>query len=96
MNLGKLGKQVLIGGALVLFLSAMALGAHAVLMRRYMSENENVFNSIGRELSGDNARWRERGRNLQIVGKFTFAAGVIVMIVGGVFMYADARSRQGA
>ena len=66
MNLGKLGRQVLIGGALVLFLSALVLGANALMLRRYMSENENVFNSVGRELSGDNsqigrASWRERG-----------------------------------
>ena len=96
MNLGKLGRQVLIGGALVLFLSALVLGANALMLRRYMSENENVFNSVGRELSGDNSRVRERHKNLAAIGKFTFVAGMLVMAAGGVFMYAAASQRQGS
>ena len=96
MNLGKLGRQVLLAGAIILFISGALLGVERVMHRQYRSENEDAIKALGRELSGDNARARERRKNYLVAGRVGFGAGLMVMLVGGVFMYADAKSRQGA
>lgn len=96
MNLGKLGRQVLVAGAIIIFISAALLGVEWVRHRHYRSENEDAIRALGRELSGDNARARERRKDYLAAGRMGVGAGLIVMLVGGVFMYADAKQRQGA
>ncbi len=96
MNLGKLGRQVLLAGAIITFLSAVLLGMEWMMHRHYRSENEDAIRALGRELSGDNARAREQRKNYLVAGRTGFGAGLVVMLVGGVFMYAAASQRQGS
>lgn len=96
MNLGKLGRQVLVAGAILISISAAILGVEWMRHRQYRAENEDAIRALGRELSGDNARARERRKDYLAAGRIGFGAGLIVMMVGGVFLYVDAKQRQGA
>jgi hypothetical protein len=93
MNLEKLGRQVFIAGAGIVFLSALFLGSQKLMHQHYKSENKNVVDAVSRELTGDNAHARERMDKFRTVGKFTFGAGLLVMVVGGVFVYTAKQQR---
>jgi hypothetical protein len=92
MNLSKLGRQVFLGGAIVVCLSALVLGVEWIKHRHYQNENEKVFHALGRELSGDNARAREHRLKMIRIGRFVFGAGALAMAIGGVFIYAGRKA----
>ena len=94
MKLDQLGRYVLIGGGVLVMLSATLLTGSALMKGHYRSQNEKALEAIGRELSGTNLNERKRIDRMHGAGAWTLGMGLVAMGVGGVFCFYGAKENR--
>ena len=87
MKMSALARYLLIGGGVLVMLSATLFAGAGIMKRHYRLENQNVFEALGREAAGTNWNARERIKGMRTTAGWLLGVGAAAMCVGGAFQY---------
>jgi hypothetical protein len=95
IRMSQLARYLLIGGGVMVLLSAALYAGGFLMKRQYESENEKFLEAVGRELSGTNWDERERLKGMRTTAGWLLGLGAAAMCVGGAFHYYGSKDAAG-
>ena len=90
MNIRKFGKNICATGlALIVMGGIVSFAGERWLQRQQKQYNENIFESLNREMSGDTGRLRQNSQKLMTLKKTMMIGGAVFLLVGSVLLISN-------